>query len=79
VQWSRKVTRAGGARLHLIHKEVPVGLFINPVRCRPGPGGVGRSTRSFEYDTLNDSKATRIIDAAGATHAGRPSALPDPE
>ena len=51
---------------NLIHKkELPamVGLFINPGAVPPSaPGGVGRSTRSFEYDTPNDSYAHFLID-----------------
>jgi gluconolactonase len=51
---------------NLIHKkEVPamVGLFINPGSVPPAiPGAAGRSTRSFEYDTPNDTYARFLID-----------------
>lgn len=51
---------------NLIHKkEVPpmVGLFINPGSVPPSaPGGNGRSTRSYEYDTPNDTYAKFLID-----------------
>lgn len=51
---------------NLIHKkEVPamVGLFINPGNVPPTiPGASGRSTRSFEYDTPNDTYAKFLID-----------------
>ncbi len=51
---------------NLIHKkEVPamVGLFVNPGSVPPsGPGGQGRSTRSYEYDTPNDTYAKFLID-----------------
>ncbi len=51
---------------NLIHKkEVPamVGLFINPGNVPPAiPGAAGRSTRSFEYDTPNDTYAKFLID-----------------
>jgi enterochelin esterase family protein len=51
---------------NLIHKkEVPamVGLFISPGAVPPSaPGGVTRSTRSYEYDTPNDTYARFLID-----------------
>ena len=51
---------------NLIHKgEVPamVGLFINPGNVPPAlPGGKGRSTRSYEYDTPDGVYAKFLID-----------------
>lgn len=61
----------GGARApivldNLIHKsEIPamVALFINPGSVPAvTPGGEGRSTRSFEYDTPDDAYARFLIE-----------------
>ena len=51
---------------NLIHKkELPamVGLFINPGSVPPAiAGAAGRSTRSYEYDTPNDTYAKFLLD-----------------
>jgi gluconolactonase len=63
-------------------KEIPalVGLFINPGDVPPvTPGAKGRSTRSFEYDTPDDTCARFLIDEMiplAAKHA-KISAKPD--
>jgi enterochelin esterase family protein len=51
---------------NLIHKgEIPsmVGLFLNPGSVPPAvPGGKGRSTRSFEYDTPDGTYARFLLE-----------------
>ncbi|HXX94435.1 MAG TPA: alpha/beta hydrolase-fold protein, partial [Planctomycetota bacterium] len=68
---------------NLIHKgEIPpmVGLFVNPGNVPPvGPGGKGRSTRSFEYDTPDGTYARFLIDEMLPEVAKRAKLSPLPE
>jgi len=68
---------------NLIHKgEVPamVALFINPGNVPPGiPGGKGRSTRSYEYDTPDGVYAKFLIDEMLPEVAKRAKISPNPD
>ena len=68
---------------NLIHKgEIPamLGLFINPGTVPPAvPGGKGRSTRSFEYDTPDGTYAKFLIDEMLPELAKHARISPKPE
>jgi enterochelin esterase family protein len=80
--------KGGGFRVpvvldNLIHKgEVPamVGLFIDPGTVPAAvPGGKGRSTRSYEYDTPDGVYAKFLIDEMLPEVAKRAKISPRPE
>ena len=67
----REMRVVGAMQRALLPQELPeipgvesmVGLFINPGSVPPAiPGASGRSTRSYEYDTPNDTYAKFLID-----------------